>query len=81
MELEFLKEDITDTEKHMKLQNLKIKYLNYIKNINNIIHEYEIKIVHNCVHEYIVEREPGQYGAKYTYCKKCRLDKNGRFIH
>ena len=81
MDLEFLKENITDQEKHTILIKMEKEYLENIKILNNLIHNYEIKIVKNCEHEWIVEREPGQYGSKHNYCKKCRLDKNGRFLH
>jgi hypothetical protein len=81
MDTSFLESDISDQEKHTKLIKMEQEYLDNIKKINSLIHTYEIKIVNSCDHEYIVEREPGQYGAKHTYCKKCRIDKNGRFIH
>ena len=81
MDISFLEEDISDQEKHSKLINMEREYLENIKKLNNLIHEYEIKMVRRCKHEWIVEREPGQYGARNTYCKKCRIDKNGRFLH
>uniref|UniRef100_A0A6C0C6P0 Uncharacterized protein n=1 Tax=viral metagenome TaxID=1070528 RepID=A0A6C0C6P0_9ZZZZ len=81
MDTSFLQSDISDQEKHTKLLNLEQEYLDNIKKLNILIHEYEIKMVRCCEHEWIVEREPGQYGSRHTYCKKCRLDKNGRYLH
>ena len=81
MDTSFLEEDISDQEKHTMLLNLEQEYLDNIKKLNNLIHEYEIKIVKCCEHEWISERESGPYGSKHTYCKKCRIDKYGRFIH
>ena len=81
MDTSFLEEDISDQEKHTKLLNLEREYVDNINKLNSLIHEYEIKIVRSCEHEWIIERESGQYGSKHTYCKKCRIDKNGQFIH
>lgn len=45
-----------------------------IAEIDKILSEHKCKEVKNCRHEWIKEREPGQYGELWTYCKNCRVD-------
>ena len=53
-----------------------------IVEINKIITELKKKKIENCKHIWIKEREPGQYGELWTYCKNCRIDYHCRdWIH
>ena len=45
-----------------------------IDEIDKILSEIKHKKIEDCKHEWIKEREPGQYGELWTYCKNCRVD-------
>lgn len=59
----------------------KYDYLQKIQFCEEEIEKLNKLIVNNCDHEWITERESGQYGERWTFCKKCRLDRYGGFIH
>lgn len=62
-------------------------YENRISLINKKLKEANVLISKKCIkingsHEWISEREPGLYGEKFTYCKKCHVDiYNDEYIH
>ena len=64
----------------------KYEYEKKIKELETFIREKEFQIAKVCKdsdegHQWITEREDGPYGERYTYCKKCRIDYYGNYVH
>jgi hypothetical protein len=60
------------------LYRKKIDYENKISMINIKLKEANVLISKKCIkingsHEWITERDPGVYGEKCTFCKKCNV--------
>ena len=68
-------------EKKKEYIKLKYEYLSKVKYCEDEIKKLDKIIIHNCNHEWIRERDEGQYGKLWTYCKKCKVDSYSGFIH
>ena len=65
-----------------ELYDQKQKFFKKIKDIESEIDLIQKNNIKKCEHIWIREREPGQYGELWTFCKKCRVDKNNyNWIH
>ena len=71
----------TYIQKRNEYVQKKYDYLKKIQFCEKEIEKLNNLIVQNCDHEWITERESGQYGERWTFCKKCRIDKYDNYIH
>ena len=72
MDISFINNDeMSDMEKKIKLNEIKYKMRQDMKNLEKELEKLSNKIMDECEHEFIVTREDGQYGERWTTCKYC----------
>jgi hypothetical protein len=72
MDISFINNDeMSDMEKKIKLNEIKYKMRENMKNLEKELNKLSNKIMDECKHEFIIEREDGQYGDRWKTCKYC----------
>jgi hypothetical protein len=70
-----MKKMISDQERAQCLRREAEALRQRLREVESEIRHLEIQMSTECSHEWGSFREPGMYGEKYFYCKKCGMDR------